>query len=215
MKELSAIALALLLVAPATAARSAAKWSAGVKGGVNLGDLAGEDAPDETSLRTGFMGGAFVQVDLSEEAGLRVEGLWVQKGAEFADSLFILPVEGTVEIEYIELPVLFVVNLSAGGKGAFEIFAGPTFAFNTSASAEGNGRSVDLNGNNFEFGVAFGAGVEYAWPTVSIVIDGRYSLGATSIIEDDEATSGSVDLLNRGIGIMAGLAFPLTGVEPQ
>ena len=182
---------------------------AGVKGGVNIASLSG-DGVDELDSRTGFMGGAFYGFSFADEFGLRIEGLYVQKGAE---GEFVLPGddhghESVVKLDYVEFPVLVTMGIPAGDKLAFNIFAGPTFAFNTTAEVEvtEHDETVDLGDSveSFEFGAAIGGGLEYMLSSFSIVFDARYSLGASNIVDAEGA-----DTKNRGIGIMAGVQFPL------
>ena len=213
MKDLLRVALALVLAVSVTRADAAAKWSAGVKGGVNLADLSGPYLVEgfESSTRTGFIGGAFVAADLSEALSLRVEGLYAMKGAEFEGDF-----SGTDMLDYVEFPVLLVANVPAGEKFKFSLFAGPTFGFNVNAETEyqsefqgAGATTVDISDRikDFEFGAAFGAGGEFVMDSFSIIIDARYSRGVTSVFEDVNGESSDVD--NTGIGVMAGVAFPL------
>jgi opacity protein-like surface antigen len=212
MKKFMAIVCVMALAGFAANA-DAANWSAGFKGGVNLANLSGDDAGD-TSMRNGFMGGAFVQNLVGDEFGFRIEALYVMKGAkEDVDSLAV-PLEVTAKLDYLEFPVLFVFNLTSSEKMGFNLFAGPTFAFNISANAEADGYdSVDIDEfvKGFEFGAAIGAGLEYKLTSWSFTFDARYSLGASTIAEDNEFTGEAPDLKNRGIGLMVGAKFPLGG----
>jgi Outer membrane protein beta-barrel domain len=212
MKKFVAIGCVILSTALAANAQ-AAQWSAGVKAGANLADLSGDDV-GETSMRTGFMGGAFLQADVADEFGFRLEGLYVMKGAKEDVDLGAGPVEVTTKLDYIEFPLLFVFNLTSSETFGFNLFAGPTFAFNIGAEAEAEGGdAVDIDDaiKSFEFGAAIGAGLEYKLSSASLTFDARYSLGASSVAEDDETTGDSFDAKNRGIGLMIGLKFPLGG----
>lgn len=200
-------------------ATHAAKW-AGVKGGVNLGDLAGDAAlrshwPDvflstaDTHMRRGFTGGAFFGLGISERFGIQIEGLYVMKGAYEGG-----PYEGSgdngIRLDYLEFPLLFVADLPAG-EFAFKLFAGPTFSFVTSAEKEAGGVTDDIKDEtkSFDLGAAVGGGIEYAFASFSIVGDVRYTIGASNAFEDVDGQA--VDVKNRGIGIMAGLSFPIGG----
>ena len=189
-----------------------AKKYAGVKGGVNMADFSGDQAPANNGTRTGFSGGAFYGWGINDQFGVRGELNYVQKGAEgdvqAEDGDTHL---GTYKLDYVEIPVLFVADFPAGEKFGFNIFAGPTFAFNTTAEAEipAHNETEELdNVKGFEFGAAIGGGIEYKLSSFSIIADVRYSLGASSVSEDN-AAGESVDVKNRGIGIMAGVQFPL------
>jgi opacity protein-like surface antigen len=206
MKALTALVCATALLAAAGNVEAKTMY-AGVKGGVNIATLSGDDT-DGLDSHNGFIGGVFYGVDFGE-FGVRLEGLYVQKGAE---GPFTAPDgdthESTVRLDYVEFPLLFTGTFSAGEKIAFNVFAGPTFGFNTTAELEipEHGETEDISDSvdSFEFGAAVGGGVEYELSSFSIIVDARYSLGATSIVNE-----GDSDVKNRGIGVMAGVKFPL------
>jgi hypothetical protein len=202
---LTVCAVALVaLAAPA----NAAKMYGGVKAGANFGTLVGDDALDN-SERSAFQGGVFIGTHVNERFGFRVEGLYVMKGAEGS-----LQVEdgdihdAAFKLAYIDFPLLFVFDAPAGETLAFNFFAGPTLGFNISAKADvaEHGEEELDNVASFEFGAAIGAGIEKKMSGASLLLDVRYSFGATSIAED--VAGQSVDIKNRGIGVMAGLSFP-------
>ncbi len=208
MKAVVGVFCAALLV---VATNADAKKYAGVKGGVNMGDFGGDDAPDNSSTRTGFSGGAFYGMGINDQFDVRGEVNYVQKGAEGdveADDGDIHA--GTYKLDYVEIPVLFVANFGAGEKFGFSLFAGPTFAFNTTAEAEipSHNETVELdNVKGFDFGGAIGGGIKYMLSKFSIVADVRYGIGASSVVED--VAGESVDVKNQGPAFMAGVEFPL------
>lgn len=211
MKRILITLSAIALIAFAAQAQ-AGNMYAGVKLGANLGDVSGDDVPDDTSMRTGFMGGLFVGTHVNESFGFRLEGLYVQKGAkadiDYGPGIGVL--ETVEKLDYIEFPILFVYDLMNSETMGFNLFAGPTLGFNINAQAEPDGgESADIdNVKSFEFGAAIGAGIEKKMAGgKGIGLDVRYTLGATSIFED--VAGQSVDAKNRGIGIMASFSVPL------
>jgi hypothetical protein len=218
MKQLlSIIIVALLagpLVGPAVAAD--AQWTLGFKGGLALSDLGGDDVIDsELGNRTGFAGGVFAQVDVSQNFGIRLEGLYHMKGAS-EDSA---NASATFKFDYIEFPVLLVGQVPASESATLSAFAGPVMAFNTSsklaASIGDFGGSVDIKDYiaAFEFSLAFGLGASFDVGSVSIEVDGRYQLGLTTV--DDglgqalDISAGDLDIKNQGWVFMAGVGFPV------
>jgi hypothetical protein len=189
----------------ASAGESSARDSYfGFKGGVNIADVTGDDFDLSSSNR--FIGGLFYGIDYTDDFGLRIEGLYVQKGAE---GTFVLPPsdhehEFVVRLDYIEVPVYFVVGFPTGESFAVNLYAGPTFGFNVKAEAENvdHEETVELDAEAFEFGAAFGGGAEYLMSSFSIVADVRYALGATSVTDN-------IDGKNTGLGIMLGVKFPV------
>jgi Outer membrane protein beta-barrel domain len=199
-------AIAALAFAPQA---HAAKITGGLKAGGNFGDLGGSDAPDNPKMRSAFQGGGFLEGQINERLGLRGEVLYVQKGVE-GDYL---TDDGDIhtalyKLDYVDIPVVFVTNFPAGGKFAFTVFAGPSFNFNLSAKAAVEERTIDLeNVKSFEFGAVIGGGATYALSKFSLLADVRYSMGATSV--SDDVQGQSVDVKNRGIGVMGGISFPI------
>ena len=212
MRALTFIVVAVVAsLAWATETYATVRWSLGVKGGVNFADLSGDISFDETSSRVGFIGGVFAEAGFTDEVGLRLEALSVAKGTDFTQFIVNTSVDGTVQLGYIEFPVLLVIHFPPGPRTtSFSFFVGPTFGFNTSSEVETAGLGFDIDDavEGFEFGGTFGAGFEYALSSLSLVFDIRYSFGITDAIED--MTQGNnIEVSTRGIGVMAGVAFPL------
>jgi hypothetical protein len=156
---------------------------AGVKGGVNIADITGDNL-DGLDSRNRFIGGAFYGMDFTDDFGVRIDGLYVQKGAEGP-----IPIDDgdihdvIISLDYIEFPVLFMVGFPTSDTFAVNLFAGPTFGFNITAEMEipEHGETEDLDVETFE-------------------------LGGTSINDD-------FDGKNNGIGIMVGVKFPFGAGE--
>ncbi len=203
--KLVAMCVCAALVTGAIDDAGARAMYGGVKGGVNKADVVGDDA-DDLDRKNGFIGGAFFGVDFTDDFGMRVDGLYVQKGAEgrFTASGDSVASDVTLSLDYLEFPVLFLVGFPTGEKWAVNLFAGPTFGFNLSAQVdvEGEGTSDIENAQTFEFGATFGGGVEYKLESMSLIGDFRYALGATSISDD-------FDGKNTGVAFMFGVKFPL------
>lgn len=201
MKKFSAIVCAMVLVAFAAQADAAATWSWGVKGGVSVADISGDDF--DTSSRTGFAGGAFLAANYGGTLGSRVEALYIQKGAKSDVEILNQTYEATYKIDYIEFPILAVAEFPAGEKAKVNLFAGPTLGFVMSEAVEVDGESEDTEDTeSFEFGLALGAGAQFG----IVVLDLRYNLGLTNIAKDSPE-----DFTNRGFVVMAGVQFPLGG----
>jgi opacity protein-like surface antigen len=197
----------------------------GIKGGVAIQELGGDDVEtDEIESRTGFVGGFFFQTDFSENFGLRVEGLYFNKGAR-ADSA---DVELTVKLDYIEFPFLLMANLPFGEGGRLSVFGGPTLGFSANSEAELSidtfSASVDVGEivASTEFGLTFGAGLTFDVGPVVLGVDGRYGFGLTTVVEDDidfdndgvpDFGGEDFDVTNRGFAFMAQVGFPIGGSQ--
>ena len=211
MKRILITLSAVALVAVAATANAAGMYG-GIKAGANF---ANASDIDNSSTRTGFQGGLFVGKDVSPQFGFRVEGLWVQKGATYDETVDLGSGPETIEVkakfDYIEFPVLFVYNLSNSETMGFNVFAGPTFGFNIGANLEAEGfddQDVKDDVESFEFGAAIGAGLAKKMASgKSIGLDARYTLGATGTAKD--VADGQDNPKNRGIGLMAFFQVPL------
>jgi hypothetical protein len=144
-----------------------AQATLGLKGGLTLSKLNAEEA-DGTNIgldrRTTFGGGAYFQLGLGDVATLQAEALYTQKGARTDDSIT------TLELSYIDVPLLFLVRVPAGDAAIVPIlYAGPVVSFETKCQLKDDGgTSVDCgsgSGNppqttSPDFGGAFGGGFE-------------------------------------------------------
>jgi hypothetical protein len=206
MKRIITTLSAIALIAFAAQAQAAGGMYGGVKAGVNFANVSGDDAPDNTSMSPGFMGGLFVGKHVNDQFGFRVEGLYTMKGAK-EDSA---SVSVKTKLSYIEFPILFVYDLKNTEKMGFNLFAGPTLGFDVSAKVEDTDIKDSIK--SFEFGGAIGAGVEKKMAGgKAITFDARYSMGATSVAKDVTvgSTTVSPSIKNRGIGLMLGYSMPL------
>jgi hypothetical protein len=208
-----------------TASAHAAGSQFGVKAGIAIQELGGDDVESDTlENRSGFVGGIFYQAGFSENFGLRVEGLYFMKGAS-ADTA---DVELSIKLDYFEVPILLMANLPFGDTGHLSFFGGPTLGFNMKAEAEVSqgdfSADVDIGDaiSSFEFGLTFGAGIGFDVGSVVLGVDGRYGFGLTTLVDDEADFDGDgipdfggddVDATNQGFAFMASLGFPLGAVE--
>lgn len=214
MKRTVLLSAVLLSLAAVTA--HAATCQVGLKGGLALQKLGGDDAEsDQAESRTGFVGGAYLQADFSKNFGLRLESLYFMKGAS-ADSA---DVSVTLKLDYVEFPLLAVAHVPVGETARLDLFGGPTFSFNTKAEIEasvgGFSGSVDVGDavKGFDFGLTFGAGMSFDVGSVVVGFDGRYGFSLDSIADQDflgdSGASGDADVKNQGFAFMAFLGMPV------
>ncbi len=205
MRHMYAGVLCAAMLAGSLDDAEARKSYAGVKGGVNIANIIGDDFENFGS-KNGFIGGAFYGFEFADDFGMRIDGLYVQKGAEGPYPTEDGDLHNTVfTLDYLEFPVLFMVGFpTTNEKFAVNLFLGPTFGFNLSAEADVEEHGIEeiSNVQSFEFGATFGGGAEYLMSSMSIILDFRYALSATSI-------SDTIDGKNSGVGIMLGVKFPL------
>jgi len=205
----------------------------GIKGGLTLVKFLGDDvdlsdpfdggpavSPD---FRTGFAVGGYLVVAVASNVSVQPEVLFIRKGAKYKGSgdLYIEELGGTVTadweatltFDYVEIPVLFRITAGSGSDTRPYFLAGPAIAFKTSskekAKVSAMGQSVELEEDidegvkSTDFGVLFGAGLEFPLGSATGLVEARYELGLTSL--DD--TSDEVDIKNGGFQFLAGFGF--------
>ena len=186
----------------------------GVKGGVSVADLKGDDgwsayedfwdSSADRMVKPGFAGGVAAEIDLGMGLLLTPEVLYVQKGVE-ADYIERFGSEYTLKVrqDYIEVPVLMRYRFSAQFPFSANVFLGPAVAFGVSSKAEyipknpweDKPHEADIaNPASIDVGIAVGCGLDYAVNAVGrLTFDIRYTLGLVDAFEDK-----SFDEIERG-----------------
>ena len=191
--------------------------------GVNLAKLSnGDEAlsdPDqgitaEGKTRTGFAAGVGVLYAVSPQFTIGTGGYYSQQGhkATLTDQTTQLQADGTLEIDYIQVPLTVGVSFATGGSVTPHLFAGPMVGFNVTCKASVAGASADCPSDTVEsidFGLLFGGGLSFRAGTGRFVVDAYYDLGLSNVAKD--APSGSTSIKNEVFGFSVGYGFPLGG----
>ena len=187
MKTFS-IALILILAFAVTA--NAEVTTYGIKGGLAMAKMTGDDT-DDLKTKTGFMIGGFAAIPLSPSLSIQPEAYYVQKGAKFDDA----GTDVKIKFDYLDIPVLLKYTVAGESATPYFLF-GPSLGFNMSAKVD----DVDIKDNvsSTDFGLVFGLGVNIQ----KFLLEVRYNLGLTDI---DEYPDSNVK--NSVIGILAGYTF--------
>jgi hypothetical protein len=202
----------------------------GFFGGLNIanqgGDFnrLGEEIEAELETQTGVAwtvekkaelgpgGGAFVYLPATPTLGIQLEGQYMRRGCKFdLSSAGAGSGDAKFHLDYIEFPVLLRISPAVSGASHFFLVAGPVLGFKTSANLEvsSGGQSVSGDiGEDFKsqtLGALGGIGWETGvGATASLMIQARYYLGLTNVIDDPDYSSKA-----SGFGIFAGLEFAL------
>lgn len=202
MRKWLFVVVALLAFGSAANAQEAA---VGFKGGVNFANLNfdADEVDDNFDQRIGFVGGLFVIWPANGRMALQTEVLYAQKGAKIEEG----GGSGTIELDFIEIPILFRASSAPSSGGAsFHVFGGPSLGFRVRAHAEStfDGQTeeedIDDQVERFDFGLVAGAGMEFG----RFVVDGRYTWGLSNLNKEDE---DDVKIRNRVFSVMAGVRF--------
>jgi hypothetical protein len=203
----------LFVLAGATAlAFSAAATSAqtiGFKLGASMSNLSIDGTTGDTDWSTGFVGGGFVRFGIGR-LGIQPEVLSVTKGAEYDDEAG----DEALNIEYVAVPVLLHLPLTASASFAPYIIAGPEFAFDIGCELTTEAGDFDCDADDFpdgpldrksiDIGLSAGGGLAFAMGPGALLLEGRYTWGMTNISESDAS-----EIKNRSAYFLAGYSIPL------
>ena len=207
----SIVCAVMVILAGSASSALAQERQIGIKAGVNVASLVfdGADADSYNERRVGFLAGGFGVWPLGGPTALQVEALFSQKGAKFSESLENL--EATLELDYLDLPVLLRVQGPVFGSNRLHFFGGPSVSFRLAARSklsstgqqfdQGSIDNIEDDIEPFDFGILAGAGIDIGR---RIVIDARYSWGLSTINKD---TSDGIEIKNRLFSIMGGVRF--------
>lgn len=194
----------------------------GLKGGITMANLYGEDVEDygsyeDIETKMGFCFGAFFTYNFTEMFAIQPEVLFTMKGAKSDGTIpfFGWKYSYKVNLNYIEVPILFKICFPTQSTIKPNIFVGPYAAIKQSFKYKTVVDDISTEGDiehmkSTDFGVVFGAGIDFALNFLGrgkLTIDGRYSLGLTTI-SDEEYTAGTkVDVKNKVIAFLLGYSF--------
>jgi hypothetical protein len=172
-----------------------AQMQVGLKAGLNISNLAGNDVGN-TDSKTGFVGGAFFMYQFNPLFAVQPEAYYTMKGATQKGNIQGYDYTSTLSFDYIEIPILLklIIPLKESLINPV-IFGGPSFGLNTThkVKAEVQGISVETDIPDTkltDFGLVFGGGVGFPVGTNELGFDIRYILGLGTI--DDSSDPGDV-----------------------
>jgi hypothetical protein len=209
-----------------------AQLKLGVQGGINLADVSMDPKQPgfETGTRIGFVAGGIINYSFSPLLGLQAEPAFIQKGSSIDISEAItgpqgvinVKGEGTISINYIEIPVLLKLTFPTQQVKPF-LLAGASVSFLsgdaklTLDKVTGNGIDVTnqltseqkeqtMKSKSTDFVLNFGGGLMIPVNLIDIFIEGQYNLGLTNI---NDEPNDDTKIKNKGIQIKAGVLFSL------
>jgi hypothetical protein len=180
----------------------------GIKGGMNFSTLFSDDNANEDNMLTGFNAGLFAKFPISDQVAIQPEVYYTTKGAKMTyDGL--IDGESKFKLNYIEVPVLAVINLT----DHFNVHAGPYAAYMVSGKISNDtnvgSSDTDLDTNDFkrfEAGIAAGVGVDLEVLSFGV----RYNYGLTKVGKERTIGASTVtlpDAKNGTINAYVGFAL--------
>jgi len=211
--------IAVLVAVMSPVGASAQEWLLDIYGGWSYSNLTGGSASMlGGDYKSGFGGGVSGELKLNEDWGWEF-GLWyIQKGTQGVwgtgstnNGFFPDPndtFDGSVSLDYIELPILVNVYFPVGESANIRGYIGPAFAFLVRSEANGthNGTdgTIDLSDeiDDADITVMIGAGGQWDVGRVNVLLDFRWDIGTTNIskVPDTQLRTSTI-LVTAGIGI--------------
>ncbi|MBU8922906.1 MAG: PorT family protein [Bacteroidales bacterium] len=202
--------IAMALVVFMTGAVSAEGMMFGMKGGLNLANMTGDDVEDN-KMKMAFGGGVWMNYAFTEAISLQPELMFMLKGMDYDITLGTETFEGIGKTTYLDLNILGKYSIPMEGNFSPNIFAGPYVGMLMSAEADIPNEAMDDletqdmkdETKSMDLGVVFGVGFDYMLEEGCITFDVRYAMGLTTIDDSDSDD----DMKNTGIMFMVGYGF--------
>lgn len=147
----------------------------GIKGGLNIASISGEDL-ENTDARTSFHGGVMVEIPISEKFSFQPEYLYSSIGIKENDE------NAELKLNYLTLPLMAKYYVA----DKFSLEVGPQIGLLLSADAkvEGEGEGdVEELFKNFDAAINFGVGYKL---DNGLNFGARYNLGIMKIFDSND-----------------------------
>ncbi len=175
--------------------------SYGFKGGLNFSNFY-IDNVDDSNMLTGFNAGLYAKFPITNSIAIQPEINYTTKGSEQIYDNGVVQGTSKFNINYIEVPVLLVANITDN----FNVHVGPYAAYMVSGKTKNDSNfgssesELDTDDfNKFDAGISGGLGID-----VDVVNFGvRYNYGLTKIGKDNSFTSS--DAKNSVFNVYVGL----------
>ena len=157
----------------------------------------------ETNYKAGYGGGGVVGVNFTKNFGLQLEVLYSSLSQTYKDESGF---EREFNVNYINLPLLFILNTDVSKGLNLNIAVGPQLGLNTGSSIDkmNQGAGVDsvnavLAVKSGDFGFAYGAGLDFMLgDVVKLSIGFRGVRGLVDISDDSQnITTNEYYVLDR------------------
>jgi hypothetical protein len=209
-------ALALAAVLGVFAATESQAQTIGFKLGPSFSTLSGDTDGFLEGTLTKFTGGGFIRFGMGGFA-IQPELMYVTKGGKesFSEEGFSGDLE--LRLDYIEVPVLFVLPFAAGNISPF-VYAGPAFSLEVGCKVavsaggfsgsedcdDGDFDEGDFDRRKFDVGAMIGGGLAIPMGPGAVTLEGRYNFGLVNLNKGDDGT-----VRNRSAAVLVGYQVPI------
>jgi len=170
----------------------------GVKAGLNLSNIVGDDVED-ADMKAGLYFGGFLNTPLNDNLSFQPELLYSRQGWKVDGD----GADLSIKTSYINIPLLLKMSLGAADK--VHIYAGPQLGFLVKAEAEAEEGdvtgTVDIKDElkNFDFSLNFGLSFDVS---DNMSLDVRYNRGLSKLDDVDDSKA-----YNSGFQLGASYSF--------
>jgi hypothetical protein len=165
--------------------------SYGLRLGLNFSNV--YDITPDYDWKTGFVFGLFMDYKVNRYLSVQPEILYSMKGyeadIEYRDmegNPFYYPI-GDRDLSYLEIPILMKFNIRPGQLTRTYFSVGPYLAFLLDAEIDDRYSSIDYQFDHYiedvDYGLSFGAGMEFPMEHGYINTDFRFSFGVVDVPE--------------------------------
>jgi hypothetical protein len=223
MKKFFPLFLLAILLIFISDIKAQTTFSLGARAGINFANASVDPEISKTnkSSRTGFKFGALAEIGFIPMLALQIEPMYATGGTEITGPIqYTNNDKITYKLSYLEIPILLKVKIPIK-KSSFVPYAflGPNVAFIMSSKllfeAPGVGSSeTDMKdySSSVSLGLDFGGGGSYKiTPSTTVMLDVRYSLGLSNILNDKgkQYFGNDQSIKPNGLQIVAGAMFEL------
>ena len=197
----------LLAAAPAAAQREHADL------GFQLGYSRARFSGDQSGLaesRNGSLFGVFLGTPLAGPLSAQAELFLAKKGGGLSTVVATVPVQLSLQLVYLEVPLLARLAVPVGGRIHPNVFGGGSVALNIGCdiqaeipgiiAQEACDEAGDVVVNSVDLGAVVGAGIEYDWRDSSARLELRQTIGLREVAPGDPTK-------NRSWAILVGITL--------
>lgn len=196
-------------------------FQAGIKGGVNFSSASLIEAGTER-IKAGYQIGLFAEYGLTESFYLQSGAYFTTKGIRLKGTKALFDTASgwkqTVEMQYIEVPLLAMYKMEVESGINILFNAGPYAAFGIAGKTTNrllggeNAKSAELDTfgdnrmKNFDYGVRFGTGMEFE----KMIFEFSCNFGVNNIANKDNELNiafGEKHFRNKGFSLLVGYKF--------
>jgi hypothetical protein len=165
----------------------------GIKGGLNIANILFPEPAEKWNVKTGLIAGGFITFTINELLAIQPEFLISEKGAIWRGLFEGKDTEVTVNITYLDIPVLWKFYLPSLSKSPVRpnLYWGPCWSIKLIGTRSIKSGEViqeddiqDLNDKDFS--LLFGGGIDFDVQTGKIFFDLRYGISYSKIFRIDK-----------------------------